>query len=160
MITSAPNGFYMKIMTPAEQSQRSTFSPGQTRLECYTKTKPHGRLPSSDKKAMTRSMEEPDLERERERETALWRKKQHHVNILILRKMMSGIPLLLGLRIKMRDPFVYVVFWEAARSLRLLLEVSLLLASLVQHFGSRIRTPGVCAGVLINGVPLAHSVPP
>ena len=40
-----------------------------------------------------------------------FRAPKDYINIRILRTMVSGIPLILGLGTRMSDPCVYVVFW-------------------------------------------------
>ena len=41
---------------------------------------------------------------------------KYHISIRILQKSISGIPLILSLRTRMRDPYVYVVFWSPRRA--------------------------------------------
>ena len=41
----------------------------------------------------------------------LGRGPKDHISIRILQKMVSGMPLMLGLGARMSDPYVYVVFW-------------------------------------------------
>ena len=37
---------------------------------------------------------------------------RHYINIMILQSGSSGIPLLMGVRTRIQDPYVYLLGWE------------------------------------------------